>query len=59
MKRILSLVTLALSLIACDNTKLQLRAPGPPTDQVAATTTTQKPDSISADTIKLDSVDSR
>lgn len=59
MKRILFMVVMALSLNACDNTKLQLRAPAPESNSAASATAAQKPDSILADTVKKDSVVSR
>lgn len=56
MKRIIFMAALALSLTACDNTKLQLRAVEPAEN--AAGTETKKSDTamLSADTLKKDSV---
>jgi hypothetical protein len=59
MKRILFMAAMVLSLSACDNTKLQLRAPAPESDKTASLKTAEKPDSLLADTIKKDSVVSR
>lgn len=56
MKRILFMAAMALSLSACDNTKLQLRAPTPESNSAASATAAQKPDSLLADTIKKGSV---
>ena len=59
MKRILFVAALVLGLSACDNTKLQLRAPAPESNNTASVTTAEKPDSVMADTIKKDTVVSR
>ena len=59
MKRILFIAAMVLSLSACDNTKLQLRAPAPENNNTESVTTTEKRDSVMVDTIKKDSVVSR
>lgn len=56
MKRILFVAAMALGLSACDNTKMQLRTPVPQSNSAESATSTQKPDSVLADTIKKDSV---
>jgi len=54
MKRIIFMAAMVLSLSACDNTKLQLRAPGPESNAAAAAGKT-KSDTLAADTVKKDS----
>lgn len=52
MKPFIFMAAMVLSLSACDNTKLQLRAPGPAKANDLAST--QKADTLKADTIRLD-----
>lgn len=59
MKRILFMAAMVLTISACDNTKLQLRAPAPEGNNTASATGAQQPDSLLADTVKKDSVISR
>lgn len=56
MKRLLFMTVMALSLSACDNTKLQLRAPGPDNNGVAPVPTVESTDSLATDSINLDSI---
>jgi hypothetical protein len=53
MKRILFMAAIVLSLSACDNTKMQLRAPEP--DKGNATAALAKTDSLKTDTSQTDS----
>lgn len=57
MKRIIFMAAMVLSLSACDNTKLQLRAPGPESNTTAVVKETPTSDTLVAviDTIKKDS----
>lgn len=56
MNRIILMVALVLSLTACDNTKVQLRAPEPQSNNVDANSLTAKSDSTAIKTGKKDSV---
>jgi hypothetical protein len=56
MKRTIFMAALVLSLTACDNTKLQLRAPEAESSNTAATDVTAKSDSSTTNSIKKDSV---
>lgn len=50
------MAAMVLNLSACDNTKLQLRAPEPESNNTAVAVETPKSDTLSADTIKKDPV---
>ena len=56
MKRIIFLAVMVGILSACDNTKIQLRAPGPESNSTAVSAETPKSDTLKADTLKADSV---
>lgn len=56
MKRIIFIAFMALSLSACDQTKLKLRAPGPASNSNAVAAVSPKSDTVVSDTIKKDSV---
>lgn len=53
------MAALVLNLTACDNTKVQLRAPEPQSNNVDARSLTPKSDSTGIKTVKKDSVISR
>ncbi|WP_316811203.1 hypothetical protein [Pedobacter heparinus] len=52
MKRFLFMAAALLILSACDNTKMQLRAPA--AEQTAANTSVAKTDTVKADTVNVD-----
>jgi hypothetical protein len=52
MKCFIFVVAMAMSLSACDNTKMQLRAPV--ADEADATTATAKTEVVKKDTVKMD-----
>lgn len=56
MKLTILIAAMVLSLSACDNTKLQLRAPEPEGTNVKVAAKAQKTDTILTDTIKKDTL---
>ena len=56
MKRIIFMAAMVLSLSACDNTKLQLRASESQNNSTAVAIEGAKSDTLVADTLKKDSV---
>lgn len=54
MKRFLFMVAMVLTLSACDNTKMQLRAPAK--DKASASTAIAKTDTVKTDTVDTDTI---